>query len=435
MINYPVVHNFQDYKFTQNAFLPHIVTVPLNQENSTTCNSLVKPGDIVSEGQVIAKSKGIKSEESYVHSPIPGKVLDIVACVSPNGKEDYAIKIQLEGKFSYLGKKIQNSDWQNLLGISLSSKILEKGVVNTFKINEPTNFGVQIKNKKDAKTLVVRLFDEDPTRLTDSLISKFYFDNVLEGAKITAKAMNVNQIVFAINKTLKKQMHFSLEEEQNITLLEMNFEKYPCGTQKDICNHFNRKIKKYTISKKDVFTDSSTMYEVYKAISLEIPSLSRPVHISGNCLKVSCLLDVKIGTSLKDIVNQLGGFFKEPALILINGSLSGISITNFDVPITKYVKSISFQKRQSLLNEHIYSCVRCGNCRYVCPVKLSPDLIYNNAINFREFSDSLKHSTCECIDCACCNAVCPSRLPLCQTIYAIKEKVINSKENKNEFEE
>lgn len=434
MISYPVVRSLQEYKFTQNAFLPHIVTVPLCQDDySSSCKSLVISGDEVLEGQVIAKTNGIKNTESYIHSPIPGKVLDIVPCISPNGKHEFAIRIQLKGSFSYLGKKIKKSNWNSTLSSSISSKLIERGVVNTFKINEPRNFGVQLKKNRDSKILIVRLFDEDPTCVTDSLISKFYFEQILEGSQIALKAMEGEQIVFAIDKNLKDKKDFLAKEKNfsNISFLEINSKKYPSGTEKDICYAFNkslRKTKKNSISKNDIFADSSTMYEVYKAISLETPSLSRPIHFSGNCLYVSCLLNVKIGTSLKDVVNQLGGFLKEPALIIINGSLCGTSVSSLDVPITKYVKSVLFLSKKSFADEQIYSCINCGNCRFVCPSKLSPDIIYNKTINFRELSENLKQSSYECIDCGSCNSVCPSRLPLSQTISAIKENSFYKKE-------
>ena len=57
MITYPVMNNsLQDYKCTENAFLPHVVIVPLSQDDDCICNSLVRAADTVKEGQVIAKS-------------------------------------------------------------------------------------------------------------------------------------------------------------------------------------------------------------------------------------------------------------------------------------------------------------------------------------------------------------------------------------------
>ena len=40
----------------------------------------------------------------------------------------------------------------------------------------PNQLASQIEKANKAQVLIVRLFDEDPTRITDSLVFKFYFD-------------------------------------------------------------------------------------------------------------------------------------------------------------------------------------------------------------------------------------------------------------------
>ena len=65
------------------------------------------------------------------------------------------------------------------------------------------------------------------------------------------------------------------------------------------------------------------------------------VLFTGNCIPASCFLNVRIGFTLREIVNQLGGFIKNPGTIIINGKLCGHANNNLDIPITKYVKSIN----------------------------------------------------------------------------------------------
>lgn len=431
MITYTANNSLQDYKYTQTAFLPHNLLVPLSQDSGHTCKSLVKSGDRVSEGQIIARADD--DLDITIHSPLPGTILDVEACVSPNGKLEHAIRIEMEGKFSYLGKKLEAADWQKMSSSEIIRKIREKSLVNTFKINEPVNLACQIEKAKKAQALIVRLFDEDPTRITDSLVFKFYFDQIVTGSQILAKAMGFNKIVFAINKDLKNKDEYLSKELSDIHFLEMGIVRYPCGTPREICSAFSRNLKKtkdFVITKNDLFIDSSTAYDIYKAVVMDIPSMSKLVHFSGNCLYASCLLEVKIGTTFRDIVNQLGGFAKKPALVIVNGALSGVSVSDLDVPVTKYVKSVTFNSSKSFTDEHIYSCINCGDCRAACPVHISPDIIYNNAVNFKELPEQIEKSTFACIDCGRCNTVCPARLPLCQSISVVKQRLINK--NKEE---
>lgn len=429
MINNPVVSSLvRNYKCSENAFLPHFITVPLAQEYKITCKSLVASGDIVEEGQVIAKYTSEFYNDSYIHAPLPGKVIDVVPCFSPNGKQEFGIKIQFNGKFSYLGKKVQEEKTDTLFSETIIREIEKNGVVNTFTISEPENLSREIKDRRNAKCVVVRLFDEDPYRVTDYLITKMYFKEILLGAQVLAKAVKAEGVLFAIDTKFENKKELMESENSNLRFVEMNVRRYPCGTRREIVSAFKRNLKKncaFNVTNEDLYIDASTAYEVYKAVICKTPSMSRLVHFSGDCINSSCLLNVRIGTTLRDIVNQLGGFVKAPSMIQINGSICGKSVINYDVPITKYVKSVCFVSKRKLSDEQIYSCISCGNCRFACPVHISPDVLYNNASHFQDLSVTYARTALACLNCGLCNTVCPSRLPLSQTISVLKDNQNN----------
>ncbi len=430
--NNPVVSSLvKDYKDSQKAFLPRFVSIPLSQEANSNFKSLVKVGDKVSEGQVIAETELFPGKKSYIHSSVPGSVTAIEPYVAPDGRQEFCVKIRFGGAFSYLGKKNAEKEPLSYSSNEVISTLNSKGVVNTFKTSLPENLSLQIERMLNAKrkpeNLVVRLFDEDPYRITDSLISKFYFDQLVKGARFLARAINAKGIVFAIDQKFSDKSIFKNEEYKDIKALEMNIRRYPCGTPREIVSAFVRGPLKRTcvfcLSKSDLFVDSSTAYEVYKAAGLSVPSVDRFVHFSGDCLNASCLLEVKLGTTLRELVSQLGGFVKEPAHIIINGMLCGISVQSLDIPITKYVKSVEFLSKKRRTDEQIYSCINCGNCRFACPVHLSPDILYNHTVNYKLLNEQFMASSLACIECGLCNTVCPARLPLCQTIKVLKNKI------------
>lgn len=427
MLNNTEVSNvIKNYTNTQNAFLPRIVTIPLTEEYGITYQPIVKNGDEVKEGDIIATSGTDLNNVSYIHASLPGKVIDIVPCFTPNGKQSFAIKLLFKGSFNYLGKIKEEANPALLVPSSIANILVEKGVINTFKTSYPENLGHQIK-KYNGKNLIVRMFDEDPYRYADSIISKLFFNEILKGAKVIAKAINAKGIVLAIDQKLNDKTQYKNINDPDICVQEMNIKRYPCGTPREITSAFTRSGKPkefgFSITKSDLFTDSSTIYEAYKSVFLSEPSINKNVHFSGNCLYSSALLNVKTGTSLKEIVKQLGGLVKEPQMIIINGSLCGTAVTNLDVPVTKYVKSVEFISNQKTTDDQIYSCINCGNCRVVCPVKISPDILYNNTVNFKLLPESFAASSLGCIGCGLCNTVCPARLPLCQTISVLKENI------------
>lgn len=420
--------NIKDFNYYGTAFLPKIAIVPLSHEKNCSCKCLVSPGDNISEGDIIARPSSGDGYKAVIHSPIPGKVLDIISTACPNGNLENAVRIQLGGQFSYTGKPSVINDWKAFSPSSIVTKITEYGIINTFVSYEPSSLGEQIKkqSKRDKKSLVVRFFDEDFTRIADSLYTKFFFDEILQGIEIVSKAMDANEVIFVIDSKFKKTHLEYFSRFPNGHILEVNANKYPSGFKREITSAFNKAFKKQndiSISEEDLFVDSGTMYEVFKAIVTGVPSISKFIHFSGKCLQASCFMDVKIGYTIKDLVEQIGGFKEQPALVVINGLICGYTVNSMDIPITKYVKSVEFVSEFKRTDYHIYSCVGCGNCRYACSENISPDVLYNHMTNGKIISDNYIKSALLCTECGLCNTVCPSRLPLCQTISVLKENL------------
>lgn len=422
--------DIKNYKTYENSFLPKIVTIPLAQESGYEYKILVNRGDVVAEGDVIASYTDESLYTVNIHSSIPGVVEDFVPTVCPNGKFNYSIKIKLQGSFKYLGKKKEPEKPESVFSSSVINDLIDKGVINTFLLSKPVNLGLEIKslNKRKLQSLVVRLCDEDNFRITDSLISSFFITEVIQATKIISKAINAKGIVFVVNKTFSKMEELQNCGIDNSRILIINNSKFPCGFKREIINEFNKSLKKslpFRVSKNDLFVDSSTMYDVYKSILLKLPSIDKMVHFTGNCIYSSCLLNVKLGTSIKDIVNQIGGFEKSPSLVVINGNQTGASVSSLDVPITKYTKSVSFLSSKKVTDNHIYSCINCGKCREVCPIKICPDVLYKYAKHDIEIDEIYLKTATVCNSCSLCNTVCPARLPLGQMIATIKEKMTN----------
>ncbi len=427
------VQNIKKFKFFENAFLPKIVTIPLCQEKDIRFESLVKKGDIVKEGDIIASDLLTKS--ASIHSPIPGEVLDVVSCIAPNGKKEYSVKIKLQGQLSYLGKKNKVPDYQFLTKDELITRLNKNGVVNTFQTLEPSALGTQISKLKDEsdKVIVVRLFDEDETRITDSLVSNFFYSNLIEAANILASIIHSKGVVFVKNNLNQFAISKDVKIYENNVFLNIKNRKYPYGFKRDIIKEFNKSLKKqvsYKIDDKSLYIDSSTLYDVYKVLVEGIPCTSKYVLFSGNCINSSCILNVRIGSSIKEIVNQIGGFTKKPGLIVINGMICGSSASTLDIPITKYVKSVYLVSNTKFTDGHIYSCINCGNCRYSCPGGVSPDVIYANTVNSEKPEEKYEMLALACMGCGICNEVCPARLPLSQIMMVLKNKRLGTIDEK-----
>ena len=430
MTVFPNIHGIKksSYKKCVNGFIPKTVLIPLRQDFGPECNLLVKEGESVKEGQLIAQSSWENGKNmSCVYSPIPGIVTGKELCVCPDGKMSHAVRIKLGGSFSFLGKKKNPLDITLLRQNELIQEIAIKGIVNTFTAQEPTLLSDDISKavEKKAKLLVVRLFDEDSSRYTDSLLANFYTAEIFEGAKIALKALNGDGIIFVTEKDFVKPENLSLKVP--CFFVQAKTRLYPSGYKNQLIFLIKSQVKDETFSKvsrNSLFTDSSTMLELSRTINSGFPSIDRYVLVGGECLNVSGLIKVVHGTSFRDLAEQCGGLVKRPGTILVNGYVSGFSTITLDTPVTKYVKSVTFLPESKVPDQRMSVCIHCGACRRVCPEKLSPDLVYSRLKQIENLPEIYEKSRVFCIDCSLCNSVCPSRLPLSQTIYKKQENKV-----------
>lgn len=413
-----------------NAFLQQYTVIPFEQMKEEKYKSIVKENEIIEEGQIIAVSENEESKDlsAVIHSPVPGTVEEITTCSLPSGKMSLAAKIKLKGSFSYLGKKIENTDWKKLLPEQICKILSDKGVINTF--DNPVSLSYQIKKNtiENNRYVVVRLFDEDPSRMTDTFIGENFQEEMILGGLLTAKAFEAKGIIYVIPKKTKLKLDYSLMENFPYKQVKIKTSRYPCGYKQTLVTYIQNELKKNkdedfsNLTMNSLFVDPQTVLSVYEAVVKNKPVLERFVHVTGKCVQASGMFKVRIGTTIRSLAQQCGGFKKTPDKVIINGMINGSAISDLDTPVTKTVKSVIFEFNDELNYQLFTTCLRCGNCRRICPSGIFPDLIFRHITGGKPVGKDLLMETSElCSLCSLCNSVCPARLPISQTIALLKE--------------
>jgi electron transport complex protein RnfC len=414
-----------------NAYIPGTAYVPLPLSSMHESSYAISPGDSVTEGQIIAR--GRNSNAAAIHSPIPGVVENFVSCLMPDGKPGLAAKIKLSGAFSYLGKPVIKSDWELLTKTQLCRMLAEKGILNLF--SEPVSLAekiVGLKKRKD-RILVIRLNDEDPSQKTDSFIAHRYQTEIAEGAAVLVKAANIEGVALLYDKNgqAPDREEFSSQiHPAEIELVPVVPHRYFAGTMNEIVTairHIHPGSIFDSITRTDLFVDATTLLNVYRAAVFSLPVMESMVHISGSVIKSPGIFSIRTGTLICDIVDECGGFIEPSSIVVINGVVIGMSITALDTPVTKQVKSIRFLHRRELPDQNAYECIRCGNCKTICPNQLEPAVFFAHISGIEIMDTAYIASATLCENCALCNTVCPSRLPLCQYTTLLKEAVLREK--------
>lgn len=403
-----------------NAFIPSEAIISLTQDALGQTSCLVKENDVVTEGQIIATGRGLRS--SVIHSPLPGIVSGFISCSMPDGRRTEAVKIKMKGEFSLFGKPKTETIWKSFPSSSLRRIIADAGIINTFGKFFPLAYQLEKHiEKKIPPVLIIRMFDEDPSNTVDRFIAEKYNTQITEGAAIIASALETEDIVFVYPSDFSGTIA-SLPEIKNVKTISMDTSVYPCGGSKQLLQAIVKKGFWGTDSFDDkLFLDSSTVYSVYEAVVHGVPAMEKIIQVGGDALVGDGLLKVRLGTTIRSLASEYGGFETDNPKIIINGLLKGTNISDYDTPITKYVKSIFFMKNKASMKPKSYECIKCGRCRSICPSNIKPDILYSSYHFNQNISQEYIKVAKDCTDCMLCNSTCPSRLPLYQTISILKE--------------
>ncbi len=425
------------------GFLPKSVLVPLCQEKSVLCESLVQPGDRVSEGQVIAECGEYENPDAAkIHSPIPGIVQGVKKCTFPNGKSGDALHISLSGKFSHIGKIPHDFEWNEWGASSLLNRLNAHGVINTFSLREGRSLAASIHSlEKSAKPRIfIRLYDEDLSCQTDRVLASSEFDKILVAAKVLYEILSPCEIVFAYAKShlevVKKlsELKSKIKDGENkisrtsdeIQFVAMNERKFPCGTKHDIASRYKKNMRLSEsvreICGASLFVDSQTLVSLHDAVVHNIPATRVNVNVSGDCLKSSAVLKVCVGTSLEELAKELGLAKNAIGKIIVNGYMNGFSVPSLETPVTKYVKSVAFISKRDVADYSEAYCTGCGRCHDACPAQIYPDLLYRHLVDSVKVPEDFVRACALCTECGLCNSVCPTKLPLFQSVKILKEK-------------
>ena len=128
---------------------------------------------------------------------------------------------------------------------------------------------------------------------------------------------------------------------------------------------------------------------------------------------------VRVGTSLKELIELCGGYKgEENKVLILGGPMMGANLLNDDAVITKTCTSCI------ILNEKNYKeepCVRCASCVYSCPCGLEPVLLQAYKNKDKEALKMLGIK--KCILCGMCSYTCTSKIHLTEIMRRAKKMV------------
>ncbi len=395
--------------------------VPLKLKNIIESEPVVRIGDSVKQGTLIAKPAG--KFGLNIFSPVAGKVLNILDKMSPEGEYCKHVLIMSNGSEDYDDLPALES----ISDVNLISRLKDCGLVDTISFM-PSYLKYTYTGSRSYKHLLILMDSTDLNSTVNQTISEFRMEEVVNGAKYFMNMTSAQSIVFVFNesniKLASKLKKHILESKKNYDF-KIRFipNKYPFDNPYILSSLVLRKkitAKSSFLQEGIAIETAEACYNFCRAVEFNKPVVSKVVTVDGSNILRPGNYNILNGYSIKNLLNDAGIESQDAKSQLISGNiLSGQALYDTDASISLLDDTILLEKYNILDKSKESPCITCGKCISVCPVFINPAMLDDMYLN-DNFDGLVQNNVHSCIECGCCSYVCPSKRFLTQRIVAGK---------------
>lgn len=296
------------------------VQILLRQHVGAPCEAIVKAGDAVEKGTLIATPTGLGAN---IFSSVYGVVEEV--------KEDrIVIKPDAEQKEEFVpikeGSKLE--------------MVKEAGVVGMGGAGFPT--GIKIGTDLNGGYVLVNAAECEPGLRHNVQQLEENVDITIRGLKYCMEISNASKGIIAIKKKNENAIGIirqAIKNEANISI-HLLPDIYPMGEERAVVREALGKLLDPTqlpSAADAVVINVETLLRIAEAIELKKPCFSKHVTVigklnGGNAPHV--YMDVPVGSSVGDLIERAGGIEEPYGEIIMGGPFTG-KATTVDAPITK----------------------------------------------------------------------------------------------------
>jgi electron transport complex protein RnfC len=405
--------------------------VPLQQHIGVISQPLVKPGDKVLKGQMLAQPGNLIS--AAVHSPVSGLVTDIKTHDVPHvsGLPDLCIFIENDFKDEWLERHPLGDEYNQATSSSLRKIIRDAGIVGL----GGATFPAAVKQTEiNVETLILNGVECEPYITCDDVLMREHAEQVLSGADIIGQIIKARQCIIAIEdnkpEAIKAIGRVIKKDGTGFFQIKTIPTLYPSGGEKQLIKIITGKeVPKgnYPAELGVLCHNVATAYAIHRAVYFAEPLISRIVTVTGHGIKHPQNIEVLIGTPMQACIEHCGGYTGDSDELIMGGPMMGFSLKTDTLPVVKATNCLLVTvKQDSSKKQNQQPCIRCGHCVEVCPVRLLPQQLYWYASS-KNIERLNEHHLFDCIECGCCAYVCPSHIPLVQ-YYRFAKTTIQQQE-------
>jgi electron transport complex protein RnfC len=397
--------------------LPPMLYLALQQHVGQPAEPVIKVGDKVSKGQLLAVSQGMIS--APIHAPTSGVVVDIMdyPAAHPSALPTPSLLLEPDGEEQWV-ERPNEIDPFSLAPEEISVRVGAAGIVGLGGAAFPSAVKLSLGRRTQIQTLLINGGECEPYLTCDDRVMRERAREVVDGILIMLHGLGCKQAIVGIEDNKPEAceaMRLAAAElsQGSVQVAEVP-SLYPMGWDKQLIRYLTGKEVPAGGRATDVgvlMHNIGTAYAVQQAIRYAKPLISRVVTVSGGAVGAPRNVEALIGTPLTHLLGFCDYRLEAAARYIMGGPMMGEALPHPNVALVKGTCGILALSQEEVSASDAKSCIRCSRCVTACPVGLLP-LEMMTRIRAGQLESALGYGLKDCISCGSCSYVCPSEIPL-----------------------
>lgn len=243
------------------------------------------------------------------------------------------------------------------------------------------------------ETLIISGIDEDPFEHSYSHIISDFFMELLECIDALCNILKIHKCFLAIKNNDSDNVNKLVNSIGTYPSVDLKLmpDVYPIGMKEILVKELVRSSK---LDKGIIFLNVLDVLTIYHVLKRRKPITEKLITIGGSALDKTRVVNTKIGTSIKDIIDNCFKVTCDDYMIVTNGLMKGTEVNSLDMLVTPKLRSVFLIKKESVSPT---KCNNCGLCNIYCPFECDPKGDYKMD---------------KCNNCGLCSYVCPAKIKL-----------------------
>ena len=406
-----------------------VLIVPLSQHLGKPAIPVVREGQEVVRGQVLAKPDGFVSVA--MHAPASGVVKRIALAPSISGTMVPSVYLEPYPASSQEVDDGEPCDVGTATPDEIIMAVQQAGIVGLGGAAFPTHVKLKAPEGKHLDTLIINGVECEPYLTTDHRVMLEQTADIFTGIRYLMRASGTGEVIIAVEANKPdavRKLQRDCPDDLPVSVRVCPV-KYPQGAEKLVIKSLlGREVPSGGLPADvhAICVNVATTAEIGRLLPKGRGIQERVITIGGPGVARKGNYRIPIGTTVRFALQETSEA-RNVSRVFLGGPMMGPAVSNLDIPITKGTSGITVftaaETGEATGHKDIYPCIHCARCVVACPLFLNPSQLGLLAKNEEYVQMSEEFHLMDCFECGACSYVCPSHIPLVQYFRLAKKMV------------